>query len=148
MCREMCYLEAANLGNMAKSVYSSCERCIVAASKQPRRNTMAHLSGHYDNSFRPFFESSKRNVQLAASYWEVINWSSFTKLGCSQQVWQSTVPEHSSLNSLPMEWCNLSLGSLTQLSHNRDFFFFLCSRRIQRLMAEAALGVTAAWFQS
>ena len=151
MCREMCSLEAANPGNMAKSIYSSCKRCIVTACKQPRRNALAHLSGHYDNSFWPFFESSKRKLQLATSYWKVINRSSFTRLGFWQQVWQSTVPEHSSLNSLPMEWCNLSLGSPTQLSHNRDFFVCLFvliySHSIQRLMAEAALlRVTAAWF--
>ena len=82
MCREMCYLDAANPGNMAKSVYSSCERCIVAPCKQPRRNALAYLSGHYDNSVRSFFESSKRNVQLATSYWEAITQSSFTELGC------------------------------------------------------------------
>ena len=38
--------------------------------------------------------------------------------------------------------------SYTAFSQQGFFFFFLCSRRIQRLMAEAALGVTAAWFQS
>ena len=81
LCREMCYLEAANPGNMAKSIYSSCKRCMVTACKQPRRNALAHLSGHYDNSFWPFFESSKRNLQLATSYWKVINRSSFTRLG-------------------------------------------------------------------
>ena len=34
LCREMCYLEAANPGNMAKSEYSSAENWIVAASNQ------------------------------------------------------------------------------------------------------------------
>ena len=99
MCREMCYLEAANLDKMEKSVYLSCESWIVAASNQPEINALAHLSGRYDNRFGPLFESSERNVQLATSYWEVITQSSFTELGCWQQEWQLTVPEHSPLNS-------------------------------------------------
>ena len=142
MWREMCYLEGANPDKMEKSVYLSCESWIVAASNQPGINALAHLSGRYDNSFRPFFESSERNVQLATSYWEVITQSNFTKLGCWQQVWQSTLPEHSLLNSLLMKWCSLSLSSLTQLSNDRDIC--LCSHGVWSLMAEAAfLCVTA-----
>ena len=59
---------------------------------------------------------------LAISYWEVITQPSFTELGCGQQGWQSTLPEHSPLNSLLMEWCSLSLGSLTQLSNYSDIY--------------------------
>ena len=62
LCRDMCYLEPANPGNMAKSEYSSAESWIVATSNKPGRNALAHLSGHYDNSFGPLFESSKRNT--------------------------------------------------------------------------------------
>ena len=43
MCREMRYLEATNPDNMTKSVYSSCESWIVAASNQIGRNALAHL---------------------------------------------------------------------------------------------------------
>ena len=38
MCRETCYLEAGIPGNMAKSVYSSCESRL-AASNQPGKHT-------------------------------------------------------------------------------------------------------------
>ena len=67
---------------MPKSVYTSCESWIIVASNQQGRNALSYLSGHYDNSFVPLFESSERNVQLATSYWEVITQSSFTELGC------------------------------------------------------------------
>ena len=71
-------LQAGNLGYMAKSVYFYCESWIVAACNQPWRNALAHLPGHYDNSFGKFFESSKRNLRLATSYWEVVTQASFT----------------------------------------------------------------------
>ena len=137
MCREMRYLEATNPGNMAKSVYSSCESWIVAVSNQIGRNALTHLSGHYDHSIGSLLDSSESNIQLATSYWEAITQSSFTELGCWQQVWQSTLPEHSLLNSLLMKWCRLSLSSLTQLSNDRDIY--LCSHGIWSIMAEVAL---------
>ena len=78
----MRYLEATNPGNMAKSVYSSCESWIVAVSNQIGRNALAHLSGHYDHSIGSLLDSSESNIQLATSYWEAITQSSFTELGC------------------------------------------------------------------
>ena len=106
MCREMCYLEGRNEGNIGKSVYFSYKSWILASFKQPERNTLGHLHVHYDNNFGPLFELPERNMLLATSYWEVITQPSFTELGCWQQVWQSTLPEHSPLNSLLMEWCS------------------------------------------
>ena len=137
MCKEMGYLESGIPGNMEKSVYYSCESWIVAACHLPGRNTLGHLSLNYDNSFGPLFQFPERNMLLATSYREVITQSSFTKLGCWQQVWQSTLPEHSLLNSLLMKWCSLSLSSLTQLSNDRDIC--LCSHGVWSLMAEVAL---------
>ena len=99
MCREICYLEGRNTGNLEKSVYFSCKSWILVSFKRPKRNILGHLHVHYDNSFGPLFELPKRNMLLATSYWEVITQPSFTKLGCWQQVWQSTLPEHSPLNS-------------------------------------------------
>ena len=96
VCKEMFCLEG---GNPGKSVYSSCESGVVATCEQPGRNTLSHLTVHYENSFSPLFELPKRNMLLATSYWQVITQSSFTELGCWQQVWQSTVPKHSPLNS-------------------------------------------------
>ena len=95
------------------------------------------MSLHYDNSFGPLFQFPERNMLLATSYREVITQSSFTKLGCWEQVWQSTLPEHSPLNSLLIEYCNLSLGSLTQLSNCRDFC--LCSRGIWNLNGRSSI---------
>ena len=99
MCREICYLEGRNAGNIEKSVYFSCKSWILASFKQPERNTLGHLHIHYDNSFCPLFELPERYMLHAISYWEVITWPSFTELGCWQQVWQSTLQEHSPLNS-------------------------------------------------
>ena len=122
---------------MEKSVYYSCESWIVAACHLPGRNTLGQLSLHYDNSFVPLFQFPERNMLLATSYREVITQSSFTELGCWEQVWQSTLPEYSPLNSLLMECCNLSLGSLTQLSNCRDFC--LCSHGIWNLNGRSTI---------
>ena len=120
----MCCLEGGNPGNKEKSEYSSCESGIVAICKQPGRNTLSHLTVHYENRLGPLFELPKRNMLLATFYGEVITQSSFTELGCWQQVWQSAVSEHPPLNSLLVECWNLSLGSPTQLANSRDICLY------------------------
>ena len=45
ICRETCYLEAGNAGNMAKSVYPPCESWIVAASNQSGKHTASLSTG-------------------------------------------------------------------------------------------------------
>ena len=122
---------------METLVCYSCESWIISACHLPGRNTMGHLSLHYDNSFGPLFQFPKRNMLLATFYREVITQSSFTELDCWEQVWQSTLPEHSPLNSLLLECWNLSLGSLTQLFNCRDFC--LCSHGIWNLNGRSSI---------
>lgn len=141
MCRELCYLEAENPGNMEKSVYSSRVSRVVVACKQQERNTLGHLPVHYDNSFGPLFELPERNMLLTMSSGEVITQSYFTELGCWQHVWQSTLPtqlsQHSLVNSLLTEWCSLSLRFLTQLPNYSDIC--LCSSGIWSLNGTSSI---------
>ena len=75
MCRKLCYLEAGNPADMAKSVYFSCESRIVVASNQPGKlkTHWRHVSVHYDNSFGQLFQFAERIMLLATFYWEIIS---------------------------------------------------------------------------
>ena len=150
MYRGMCYLEGGNKGIMEKSVYSSCESWIVAASNQPQKHTgwyfcllwqqllsliwvfwNEHIAGH-------FLLGSHHPVQF---HWIRIA----TGMGVNtHRTLPAGLSEHSPLNALLMEWSHLSLDSLRQLSNYRDICF--CLHGICSLMAEAAcLCVTAGW---
>ena len=127
MCREICYLEGRNAGNIEKSVYFSCKSWILASFKQPERNTLGHLHIHYDNSFCPLFELPERYMlhALGSHYLAQFYRTRLLTTGMAVNT-PRTLPtelsQHSPLNSLRMEWGSLSLGSLTQLSNYSDIY--------------------------
>ena len=118
MCMERCYIEAGNPGHKAKSVYSSYESRIVAASNKPENYTGACLCSLWQQLWSVnlvCWEERAASHFLLGSHNPIhIHWIRMTTGMALNTHW--TLPtefsEHSLLNSLLLEWRNLSSALL------------------------------------
>ena len=113
-CMERCYIEAGNPGHKAKVIYSSCESRLVAASNKPENHTGACLCSWWQQLWSVNWvcweEHAVSHFSLESHHPHHFLLIRLTISMAVNTHW--TLPtefsEHSSLNSLLLEWCNLS----------------------------------------
>lgn len=112
MCRETCFLEAGNPGNMAKSVYSSCENWIFVVSNKPGKIHLVIFPAVWQQLFDHYL-SFLKDMLLTVSTGKSSPSPVFTELSW-QWVWHNThgSTPHWILRTLPIELFTLNSCAL------------------------------------